>query len=331
MRQIETHFLGADLMFDREMTRRDFLRGAVLGVAGLTVSGRLVASESASRRNPIIYFTKFLRGLTPGEVAEIAKRLGFDGLDLAVRRGQAVNPANVRDALPAAMKIWEKAGLSVPMVSTETGLTDPQDRTVEPIWAACAETGVRNIKIGYWPWKEGESYSKSVDQARRDLERFSKVSEKHRVRTLVHNHSGPYLACNASTLMTLLRDSDPAWVGAYMDPAHLAVNGEPLPLALEIVGDHLAMIAVKNVAYIATESAAGTTWSRKWCLLRDGLVDWPRAIELLRGRGYDGPLSLHGEYSGPEERDAILKNVAEDVKYLISISSVSGVNSDSHE
>jgi len=307
-------------MPDRTLNRRDFLRRSAAGIAALALAGAGGSSQKASSRPcSIIYFTKFLRGLGAEEMARAVKGMGMDGLDLAVRRGHFVNPHNVRDVLPKAMNVWKKAGLSVPMVSTETSLTDPNDATVEPIWAACAEAGVASIKIGYWAWKEGGSYWSRVDQARRDLDGFRKLSEKYRVRTLVHNHSGFYLACNASTLMTLLRDFDPAHVAAYVDPAHLAINGEPLSLALEIIGNRLAMVAVKNVAYVATKGASRTTWKRSWCLLRDGLVDWPRAIALLEERGYDGPLSLHGEYSGPESREAILKHVADDARYLISI------------
>lgn len=302
------------------LNRRDFLRRSAAGIAGLALTGAHRLSHKApSRRNSIIYFTKFLRGLGPEEIARVVRGMEMDGLDLAVRRGQCVNPQNVRDALPKAMKVWKNAGLSVPMVSTETSLTNPKDPTAEPMWAACAKAGILNIKIGYWRWREGGSYWKMVDEARRDLNGFRKLSEKYGVRTLVHTHSGPYLACNASTSMTLLRDFDPAHVAAYIDPAHLSINGEPLPLALDIIGSHLAMVAVKNVAYVTTKGPNGTKWERKWCLLRDGLVDWPSAIALLRKRGYDGPLSLHGEYSGPEGRDAILKNVAEDARYLISI------------
>jgi len=302
------------------LTRRDFLRRSAAGIvafAGTRV--RRSYAEPSGRRNSIIYFTKFLRGLSPEEIARIVKSMGMDGLDLAVRRGQFVNPQNIRGALPRAMKVWKEAGLSVPMVSTETSLTDPNDPTVEPIWAACAETAVQNIKVGYWRWREGRDYWKMVDMARRDLDGFRKLSEKYNVRTLIHTHSGPYLACNASTLMSLLRDFDPAHVAGYVDPAHLSINGEPLPLALEIIGNYLAMVAVKNVAYVATKGPTRTEWKRSWCLLRDGLVDWQRAVSLLRKRGYDGPLSLHGEYSGPENREDILKNVAEDARYLASI------------
>ena len=306
-------------MLPVRLTRRDFLRTAA-GFAALSVAGGSAESpESSPRHNAIVYFTKFLRGLSPEEIAETVKGMGFDGLDLAVRAGQSVNPDNVGKALPRAVSVWEKAGLSVPMVSTETNLVDPRDPTVEPIYAACAEAGVGAVKIGYWGWREGQDYWAMVDRARRGLEAFAELSQKQGVRTLVHNHSGPYLACNASTLMTLLRDFDPAHVGAYVDPAHLAINGEPLALALEIVGRHLAMVAVKNAAYVASDAAEGRRWKTEWCLLQDGLVDWREAIGLLRKRGYMGPLSLHGEYSGPEERPAILRNVARDVSFLRSI------------
>jgi sugar phosphate isomerase/epimerase len=308
------------LMSRQGLTRRDFLCRSAAGIAGFTLAGFAHSSQELSTRvNPIIYFTKFLRGLGPEEIAGIVKKLNLDGLDLAVRGGQCVNPDNVREELPRAMKIWKKAGLSVPLVSTETSLTDPRDPTVQPIWAACAEAGVENIKVGYWRWREGESYSKTLDQARRDLEGFQKLSAKHGVRTLVHTHSGFYLGCNASSAMALLRDFDPRYVAVYLDPAHVAVNGEPLELALAIIGDNLAMVAAKNVAYVPTRESSSTKWDRKWCLLRDGLVDWPRAVALLRKRGYKGPLSLHGEYTGPEDLDAILRNVEQDAKYLVSI------------
>jgi sugar phosphate isomerase/epimerase len=301
------------------LNRRDFLKKSAAGVALLSLGGiGRSAGQPSGRRYSVIYFTKFLRGLGPEEIARVLKGMSLDGLDLTVRRGQCVNPQNVREALPKAMEVWRKAGVSVPMVSTETSLTDPNHPTVEPIWTACADAGIANIKIGYWRWREGTRYGAIVDGARRDLDGFRKLAERYKVRTLIHTHSGPYLGCNASNLMTLLHDFDPAHVAAYVDPAHLAITGEPLPLALEIIGNHLAMVAVKNVAYLPAKGPDRTVWTRKWCLLREGLVDWPGTISLLRTRGYKGPLSLHGEYSGPEEQEAILKNVAEDARYLLS-------------
>ncbi len=302
------------------LSRREFLSTSGTGIAWAVFgTARLSLGQPSRRRFSVIYFTKFLRGLNPEEIARVVKGMGLDGLDLTVRRGHCVNPENVEEALPKAMEVWRKAGVSVPMVSTETNLTDPNHPTVKPIWAACSKAGIRNIKIGYWRWREGTRYGATMDGARRDLAGFRKLAERYKVRALVHTHSGPYLGCNASNLMSLLHNLDPACVAAYIDPAHLSINGEPLPLALEIIGDHLAMVAVKNVAYVPAERPDRTAWTRRWCLLREGVVDWPEAIALLRKRGYEGPLSLHGEYSGPEDREAILQNVSRDAKYLLSI------------
>ena len=46
----------------------------------------------------LIFFTKFLKGLSAKEVGRTVKDLGFDGLDLAIRGGQCVDPANVATA-----------------------------------------------------------------------------------------------------------------------------------------------------------------------------------------------------------------------------------------
>jgi sugar phosphate isomerase/epimerase len=45
-------------------------------------------------------------------------------------------------------------------------------------------------------------------------------------------------------------------------------------------------------------------------------VDWPEALRQLKEAGYDGPLSVHGEYSVREDRSEILKLVAQDMNYL---------------
>lgn len=80
---------------------------------------------------PLIYFTKFLKGFSAEKVAEVAKNLGFDGLDLAIRAGQCVNPSNVQEALPKAMAVWRAAGLSVPLATLETSWVNPQTPELE--------------------------------------------------------------------------------------------------------------------------------------------------------------------------------------------------------
>src|SRR5438105_11807581 len=105
-----------------------------------------LSRDSRGYRMQLIYFTKFLKGYSPEKVGETAKALGFDGLDLAIRTGQCVNPENVAEALPQAIKIWRGQGLTVPLATLNGNAIDPRDKQLETIFAACAESNVRLLK-----------------------------------------------------------------------------------------------------------------------------------------------------------------------------------------
>lgn len=273
----------------------------------------------------LIYFTKFLKGYSPQKVGETAKAMGFDGLDLAIRPGQCVEPENASDTLPRAMKIWRSQGLTVPLATLNGDANDPRNKNIERIFAACAEGNVRLIKLGYWLWKQTNwpgaqlSYWKGVELIRESLSQFQRLGEKFGVRSLVHTHSDNYYGMNASSARHLVSGFDPRYVGIYLDPSHLALNGEVLPMAIDICGEYLHMVAAKNACYIPTEEASEqgvATFKHDGCQLYQGLVNWPEAIKALKAVGYDGPLSLHGEYSGPDDLDFILKKVRKDIDFI---------------
>lgn len=305
-------------MSETQQTRRDFIRSAAAGAVGIIAAGGITAAgeKKENKKPPLVLFSKHLPGMSPEEMAEFVDEAGLEGFDLAVRRRQAVNPTNVVTELPRAMKLWKQEELAVPMVSTETSLTNPSAPGVEKIWAACAKEGIKNIKVGYWPWRGRKNYWKLVEEAKKDIAGFAELSKKHGVKTLVHTHSGHYLTCNATSLMTLIRDFDPKHVGAYIDPAHLSINGEPLDMALNIVGEHLAMVAVKNARYMPYVKGGVTNWRRKLCMLNRGLVDWKEAIKQFKAVGYEGPFSMHGEYSGHVDKEEFKEKITKDVEFF---------------
>ena len=261
-------------------------------------------------------FTKAFRECTPGELVELALELGVGGFDLAVREGHWVNPENVRRALPEAVETFEAEGLCIALVTAETSLTSPHDPTARPIWRACADHGVRNVKVGYWRWTRDRRYWTMVTDIRRELEGFQALGREFGVRTLVHTHSGGDFGSNCSGLMHLIEPFDPQFVGAYVDPAHLSLGGEPLAMGLDIVGPRLAMVAAKNARRLPSRAGNTTVWKTDWCLLNEGFVDWRAAVRELDTAGYDGWLSLHGEYSGVEEPEQVRRRLAEDAVYL---------------
>jgi sugar phosphate isomerase/epimerase len=261
----------------------------------------------------IVWFTKFLKGLDAEGIAASAAAVGVDGLDLAVRAGHLVEPANVREALPRALAVWRRRGLSVPLVTLEGGATDPDAEAVRAVFAACGDAGIPCIKLGYWIWKPAARYWIGVDAVRRALEGFERLGREHGVCALVHTHSDEYYGSNAAGAMHLVRGFDPRHVGVCLDPAHLALDGEHLPMAIDMVREHLRFVAVKNARHLpAAETPVGPRWTVDWCGLAEGLVHWPSALAALRAAGYSGAFSLHGEYSASEERDAVREFVGRD-------------------
>jgi len=244
----------------------------------------------------LIYFTKYYPDLSPGQLGEKARASGADGLDLAVRPGHAINPDNVAQALPAAVKIWQGDGLICPLVTADTALIDPNTPDARRLFAACGDAGVGLIKLGYWTFQTGQDYWRQVDAIRAALEGFGKLAGKHAVKAVYHTHSGGYFGCNCAGLMHLLRDQDPSSLGAYLDTGHLSLEGEPFRQGLAMVGEYLSAIAAKDYRRQPDASVDPPVWKRETVKLGEGFFDWRDGLAALSEAGFAGPCSVHGEY-----------------------------------
>lgn len=266
-----------------------------------------------------IVFTKMLKPWNAEQLIAFAKETGLAGFDLCVRDGYPVTPKEIAAQLPVFMKQARAAGLAVPM-ATVGGLAMPaEDPATEAAWAACAEAGIKGIKLGYWVWSPEQHYWDQVKVIRKELAAYAKLAAKHGITALFHTHSDPYYGLNASALMHLLHDLDPKHVGAYVDPAHLGIDGEPLEMALDILRGRVAMVAVKNSHYRKETRDGRVHWKRGVCPLPEGLTDWTEAVKLLKRSGYDGYLSVHGEYDGRHELEPVLEVLKPDIAYLLKI------------
>ncbi len=249
----------------------------------------------------LIMFTKHLEGLDLPALIEALQRVGVDGADLCVRPGYPVNPENMATALPAAAKQFAAAGLSIPLVTTPGSLTRPDTDEAERFYAACGEAGVRHIKLGYWRWQPGMDYWAEVEKIRGWLGRFQELSAKTGVQTVVHTHSGTYMGLNASAVMTLVRDCDPQHVGVFLDPGHLAIDGEPIDMALNVVASHLSVMAFKDFVLERVWKEGALHMTKAVRKLGWGMVDWQTTLATLRATNFGGPVSIHSEYHEPAE------------------------------
>ena len=262
-----------------------------------------------------VMFTKHLEGLdVPGIMAAL-KSVGVEGADLCVRPGYPVNPENAKTALPEASRQFAEEGLSIPLITTPGDFVTPDMDYAESLYGACAEAGVKHVKLGYWHWKGGDDYWQMVDTVRGYLDGFQKLSEKTGVQTVVHNHSGLSMGLNSSSVMNLVKGFDPKHVGVFTDPGHLSICGEPIELALNIVKDYMSLLAFKDLMRQAVIQGGKTTWRTKVVRLGHGFGDWTTLLTTLKRMKFDGVISFHSEYSG-EPVETVIDLARTDVRFI---------------
>ena len=248
----------------------------------------------------IVLNSKFFPSLSVEELGEKVRELGYDGIDLNIRPGHPVDPENVADTLPGAVRAWSAQGLVCPLATAPVDMVDPSAPEVERIYAACADADVPRFKIGFWRFDEGDDYWRIVDRARAALDAFASLSERFGVQTCYQIHSGPCIGSNCAGLMHLIRGFDPDLVGAYPDVGHLALDGEDLPMGLGMIRDHLSIVAVKDPYYAPQPEGSSPAYVPRFTKVGQGCVDWPRCFRTLRALGFDGPLTVHTEYDFDE-------------------------------
>lgn len=246
----------------------------------------------------LILFAKHLKPLTVPQLVKRARQWGLDGYDWPVRAGYAVNPDNVRTALPAFVRAMRAEGMDVPLCTADALLSGPDDPTVEPILATMAAQGIRLFKPGYDRYHPEADYGRQMDAARRKVEKWQALARKHGIAVCFHTHSGAWLGCNASALMDLIGGFDPQHIAAYLDAGHLAVAGELFNMACGIVGRRLRVVGVKDLRKVHAERDGKPIVQIEAVPKGRGATDFNLVFSTLARLRFGGPVTIHIEYPG---------------------------------
>ncbi len=235
---------------------------------------------------------------------ELAADYNFEGYDLCIRKGYPVNPDNVGQKLAPAVAKFREAGVSVPMVTGEGNLLTPDNPTAEPILVAMDRADVRLLKLGYFPFNPQEQdYWKEVDRRRSAFEGWQTMAKKYNVKICYHTHCHLCMGLNCAAMAHLINGFDPKYIGAYIDPGHLMVEGEQFSFGVAMVKDYLSIIGAKDVMLTRVEKNDHGTIGQSWVEAGKGMVDWTVVfLELVR-IGFKGPISIHCEFKKPTREE----------------------------
>ena len=269
----------------------------------------------------LIAFSKHFKEKSLSELIAIAHETGLDGWDLCVRPGYPVHPDNAHTALPDVVRQFAAEGVAIPMVTGNFDLVAIDHPTAVPILSAMDKAGVRFLKLGYYGFNPlKQDYWQEVSRIRRLWEGWQDLARRYSVRVCYHTHSDHCMGMDGGMLAHLLQGFDPQYIGAYLDPAHILVEGEEFPVALSIVKDYLSLVALKDVIMNRVEVNGHGKRSVNWLAAGKGMVDWTSVFtELVRVK-YDGPMSVHCEFVAPNDPQ-FMASIRQEIAFFRQITS----------
>jgi len=265
-------------------------RRALLAAGAALTSRPLPAKEKLK----VAIFSKHLQFLTGEELANAAAEIGFDGVDITVRKGGHVEPARVARDLPPLAAICKRHGLEVPMITTD--IVDAETPFTEDILKTMAGLGIRNYRFGGFKWTADRPYSAQLDAMQPRVAKLAALNARYQACAMYHTHSGVGLVgASIWDLHILMKDLDPKAIGVNYDVGHATIEGGlgGWIASFKISGAHVRGIAVKD--FLWAQDAKGN-WREQWKPIGEGMVRFPQFFGMIAEAGFSGPLQIHYEY-----------------------------------
>src|SRR5947209_3097560 len=265
-------------------------RRALLAAGAALLSTPAVAKEKLK----IAIFSKHLQFLSGAELARGAAELGFDAVDITVRKGGHVEPARVAQDLPPLVATLKQHGLEVPMITTD--IVDAETPFAADILKTMAGLGIRYYRFGAFKWAAHQPYDAQLESMKPRLAGLAALNAKYQACAMYHTHSGVgVVGASIWDLYLLMKELDPKAMGVNYDVGHATIEGGLGGWidSFKITGAHVRGIAVKD--FLWTRDSKGN-WREQWTPIGEGMVRFPQLFSMVSEAGFAGPLQLHYEY-----------------------------------
>jgi sugar phosphate isomerase/epimerase len=307
----------------RRISRRRFIKEAV--VAGTAAPMTALAGVNRTDNGKpfdICIFSKHLQWLDYKGMAQTAAALGFDGVDLTVRRRGHVLPERVEDDLPKAVEAIKSAGIKPLMMATD--INDPDEAKTEKVLRTASALGIKYYRLGYYVYRDDESIVETLREIRPKMRDLAAMNKHFDIHGAYQNHAGSkYVGAPVWDLWQLMQDLDPKYIGCQFDIRHATVEGgHTWPLHLRLMSKYIRTLVFKDFLW----EKLNNKWRTVNCPLGKGTVDFGRHLQLLKKLSISGPVSVHYEYDlgGANhgatkltmEKEKVIKAIQTDLEFL---------------
>lgn len=273
-------------------SRRHFLQTTTGAIAATSFTSNVFA-KPAPEPLKINVFSKHLQFLGWEEMAQAAKAIGFDGVDLTVRKDGHVEPERAEQDLPKVAEIIRKAGLQLPMVTA--GIIDTTSPYAESILRAMKSVGVKNYRWGNLKYDDIKPIPMQLENLKKEVAKLADLNRKYDACAMYHTHSGNEVGASIWDLWEILKDLDNKHVSFNLDICHATIEGGlgAWIRSTQLVAPLTRGIAIKDFKW--GQNAKGV-WAPVKCPLGEGMVNFPKFFTLLKAANFSGPVQMHFEY-----------------------------------
>jgi L-ribulose-5-phosphate 3-epimerase len=276
------------------ISRRDFLTKTTIAGAALPLfSGKDFLSGTPKNQAlpKISIFSKHLQFLNYQDMSEVAKELGFDGIDLTVRPKGHVSPERVETDLPNAVEAMKKVGFTPALFCTAVeDATNPVDRKV---LETAAKLGFKYYRMNWYKYSDQKSIPESLEEFASKVAGLSHLNAKLGITGCYQNHAGRMAGATMFEIGQMLQKADLQHMGAQYDIRHATLEGGlSWQTGFNLIKPNIKTIVVKDFMWEKTNGK----WAPKSMPLGEGMVDFLTYFKLLKESNIEVPVCLHLEY-----------------------------------
>lgn len=278
-------------MIHQHVSRRDFLARAALVGGVTTLAPRILSADAAAeKRFKIIAFSKPFQNLGPAENAALVADIGWDGIEMPVRKAGQVLPEKVEEDLPKFVEALRARGREVTIATTDVTSVTPLN---EKVLRTVSKLGIRRYRLGTFSYVKDKPIAAQVNEVAAKLRDVAALNKELGLNAGFQNHSGEgRIGAPVWDIWAAIKDLDPATMGFCFDIGHATIEGGMAwPTNFGLAEPRLTAAFVKDFYWQKTPKG----WRAVWCPLGDGMVD-KKFFAMLKASNYSGPICQHHEY-----------------------------------
>lgn len=273
----------------KQFSRREFIASLALALTAATLGA---ADKPAKQRFKIIGFIKPFQKLPFDEVADVAREVGWDGIECPVRKGGAIEPERVEEELPKLAEALRRRELELSVISTD--VEDATDPLAQKVLKTASKLGIQRYRLKHYYYDLEKAIPPQLENFRAKLRDLAQMNRELKLQGSVQNHSGRnYVGAPVWDIWEIIRELDTKLMGVFFDIGHATIEGGySWPVQAKLIEPFFSIISVKD--FVWSKGAKG--WQAEWCPLGEGMVNW-QFFDTLKKSNFSGPITQQFEYS----------------------------------